>query len=62
MAKFDVFVDCSATMSLEVEAESQAEANDKVEKMIIDADGWFCDDHRDDWVFVDPVVYRDNEE
>lgn len=60
MAKFDVFVDCSATLTLEVEANSQKEANERVEKLV--NKGWFCDDHRNDWSFCDPVVFRDNEE
>ena len=62
MAKYDVIVDCSATMALEVEAESQKDANDRVERILAMGTGWFADDHRNDWVFVDPCVYRDNED
>ena len=62
MAKYDVIVDCSATMTLEVEAESQKDANDRVERLLAMGTGWFADDHRNDWVFVDPCVYRDNED
>ena len=63
MPKFDVIVDCSAVISVyDIEAETQKEANDIVEKMLFP----YCDDflfaHQDDCVLVDPVVYRDNEE
>ena len=61
MPKFDVIVDASATLTIEnVEAESQAEANDRVAKIV--AKGWFCEDHHKDFMICDPVVYRDNEE
>ena len=62
MAKFDVFVDCSATMTIEVEAESQKDANDRVANLITKGDGWFCEDNREKWSFFDPCVYRDNED
>ena len=61
MAKFDVIVDASATLTIEnVEAQTQAEANDRVAKLV--HTGWFCEHHRNDWVLCDPVVYRDNED
>ena len=62
MAKFEVYVDCSATIILEVEAETQKKANDHIANLITKGDGWFCEDHRNEWSFFDPCVYRDNED
>lgn len=63
MAKFDVIVDCSAVISVyDVEAETQKEANDKIEKLIFPYSDRFLFDHMQDCYLCDPVVYRDNED
>ena len=63
MARFDVIVDFSAMLTVcDVEAASQKEANDIIERQIKNDPYDFGYMHRNDIVLCDPVVYHDNEE
>ena len=58
MAKFLVSVDAEATWTYTIEAETQEEAYDKVEKMLDEED--FMEQYRKDCELMDARVWRDN--
>lgn len=59
MKKFKVSIDADATLTYEIEAETQEEAYAKAEEMISE-DPDFYENYREDCELMDARVYYDN--